>query len=73
MDSMKIDQALDLRRQVSVNEYEKIENLRESYIENPNFKPDLSVADNWYDSFYKGKELLVLKEVKDYFRKYDWS
>lgn len=73
VDSMKIDQALDLRRQVSVNEYEKIENLRESYIENPNFKPDLSVADNWYDAFYKGKELLVLKEVKDYFRKYDWS
>ncbi|OHD57422.1 MAG: hypothetical protein A2Y33_08025 [Spirochaetes bacterium GWF1_51_8] len=71
IDSMKIDEAFDARRKVSVAEYEKIENLRESYIENPNFTPDFSVADNWYDKFYKGSGKLVLKEVKDFFRTYE--
>lgn len=70
---MAIDQAFDQRRQVSVAEYEHIENLRESNIENPDFVPDFSVADNWYDEFYKDRGLLVLKEVKDYYRKYERS
>jgi len=71
--SMKIDEALNARRQVSVEEYEKIENLRDKYIENPDFVPDFSVANNWYDEFYAGKDRLVLKEVKDYYRTYEWS
>jgi len=70
---MAIDQAFDQRRQVSVAEYEHIEKLRESNIENPDFIPDFSVANNWYDEFYKDRGLLVLKEVKDYYRKYERS
>jgi len=73
IDSMKIDEALDARRKVSVEEYEEIEKMRENYTENPNFTPDFSALDNWYDKHYRGKKLLVLKEVKDYIRKYDWS
>ncbi|MDH4220119.1 MAG: hydroxymethylglutaryl-CoA synthase [Candidatus Aminicenantes bacterium] len=73
IDSMKIDEALDARRRVSVEEYEEIETIRERYTENPNFTPDFSVLDNWYDKHYRGNKLLVLKEVKDYIRKYDWS
>ena len=70
---MGIAQAMDARRQVSVAEYERIENLRESYIENPDFVPDFSVANNWYKEHYEGKGYLVLKEVKDYYRRYEWS
>jgi len=70
---MGIGEAMDARRQVSVAEYERIENLRESYIENPDFVPDFSVADNWYKQHYEGKGYLVLKEVKDYYRRYEWS
>lgn len=68
-----IDEALDARRQVSVQEYEYIENLRVSNIEKRNFVPDFTVADNWYEKHYKGQNYLVLKEVKDYCRIYAWS
>lgn len=71
--SMKIDEALDRRKEVNVREYEKIEKTREGYIENPDFTPDLTILDNWYEKFYKGKGYLILKEVKDFYRKYEWS
>jgi hydroxymethylglutaryl-CoA synthase len=71
--SMGIDAALDARRMVPVAEYEKIENQRVEGIENPNWTPDFSVADNWYDAFYAGKQRLVLREVKEFERRYEWS
>lgn len=71
--AMNIDQALNSRKQVSVAQYEEIENIRETYIENPNFVPDLSIADNWFKEHYQGKGLLYLKEVKDFYRTYEWS
>lgn len=61
----------DLRRRCSVEEYEFIENLRETYIENPNFVPDFSILGGWYKKHYEGSGLLVLKEVKDWYRTYD--
>ena len=71
VEEMKIDEALDARGTVTIEEYEAIEKLRETYIENPNFVPDFSVLDNWYDKYYKGSGKLVLKEVKDYYRTYE--
>lgn len=70
---MNLDEEFNKRREVSVEEYEMIENIRETYIENPNITPDFSILDNWYDKFYNGKGYLVLKEVKDYYRTYEWS
>ena len=71
--AMNIDKAMDARRKVSVKEYETLEKLRETYIENPNVVPDFTIARNWYDEHYQGKGYLVLKEVKDYYRTYIWS
>ncbi len=73
IDGLQIDKAFDQRREVSVEEYENIEKMRTSNIEKPDFVPDFSVLDNWYDKHYNGKGYLVLKEVKDYYRKYEWS
>lgn len=70
---MHIDEALDLRRQVSVPEYEGIEAVRESYIEAKDIDPNFDVPKGWYDEFYAGKKLLVLKGVKDFYRTYEWS
>lgn len=70
---MNIPGALDKRRRCSVKEYEFLENLRESYIENPNFVPDFSILDGWYEKHYSGSGLLVLKEVKDWYRTYDFA
>ena len=71
--AMKIDEQFAKRKKVSVKEYEAIEKEREQYIENPNIAPDFTVSDSWYDEHYKGKGWLVLKEVKDFYRTYDWS
>lgn len=71
--AMKIHDEFDKRRECSVEEYEMIEKLRNTLIENPNFKPDLDILDNHYKKHYEGKGLLVLKEVKDHYRTYEWS
>ncbi len=73
INELKIDEVLDRRKEVTVDEYENVEKLRESNIENSDFIPDFSILDNWYDKHYKGKGYLVLKEVKDFYRKYEWS
>jgi 3-hydroxy-3-methylglutaryl CoA synthase len=71
--AMQIDKKLDLRKEVTVKEYEYIEKLRNTYIEQANITPDFSILNNWYDKYYKGKGYLVLKQVKDYYRTYEWS
>lgn len=71
--AMNLDEEFAKRREVTVKEYEMVENVRETYIENPNITPDFALLDGWYDEFYKGKGYLVLKEVKDYYRSYEWS
>jgi hydroxymethylglutaryl-CoA synthase len=71
--AMGINEALDERKRVSVDEYESIEKLRESYIENPNFVPDFTCCGDWYDEYYREKGRLYLKEVKDFIRTYEWS
>lgn len=70
---MRFDESLDRRKYVSVTEYELVESLREQLIEKENFTSDFSLLDHWYDEFYLGRRLLVLREVKEYQRSYQWS
>jgi hydroxymethylglutaryl-CoA synthase len=70
---MRIDAALDARREVDVAEYEQIEKQRESCIEMASFTPDFSLPAGWYDQHYLGKKKLVLRQVKDFYRTYEWS
>ena len=70
---MELDAALDARREVSVEEYETIEKTREQSIEQADFTPDFSLPEGWYDEHYRGKKRLVLRQVKDYYRTYEWS
>ncbi len=71
--AMKIDQALEERREVSVAEYEAIEKAREAAIERSDVQPDFGILDGWYERFYRGRGRLVLKQVKDFYRSYEWS
>ena len=70
---MGIDAALDARREVSVKEYETIEKMREQAIEQACFEPDFSLPAGWYDAHYRGRKRLVLRQVKDFARTYEWS
>jgi hydroxymethylglutaryl-CoA synthase len=71
--AMRIDEALSARRAVTVEEYEAIEKLRESYIEQPELTPDRSIPAGWYDAFYRDKGYLVLRQVENFARSYEWS
>ncbi|HVO37591.1 MAG TPA: hydroxymethylglutaryl-CoA synthase [Spirochaetia bacterium] len=71
--AMGLDAALDARREVSVEEYECIEKLREGAIETADFTPDISLPSGWFDAFYRGKKRLVLRGVKDFYRTYEWA
>lgn len=70
---MKIDEELDKRCAVSVEEYEKIEKTRVQYIEQPNINPDFTLPEGWYEQFYKDNGYLVLDNVNDFYRTYRWS
>ena len=73
LQQLQIMEKLEVRYDANVAEYEENENLRDSYVENPNFESDLSKPAGVYDKFYKGQGLYILKSVTDYQRKYEWS
>ncbi len=73
IDSMQMPHALDQRKEVSVAVYEALEKERHQSIENPDFTPDFAGLDNLYADFYKGKHRLVLKNVRNFYRTYEWS
>ncbi len=73
LQKLQILEKLEARYHASVAEYETNEALRDSYVENPNFEPDFSQPSGIYESCYKGKDLYILKSVKNYQRKYEWS
>jgi hydroxymethylglutaryl-CoA synthase len=64
---------LDARRQLGVAEYEAVETARDAAIDNGNYEVDLKLLGDWYDFYYKGKGLLILRGVRDYYRQYAWS
>ena len=73
MKSMGIETQLDARRDVSIEEYEKIELTRKDSIEVPEYTPDRSFPSGLWDSNYEGKGLLTLEKVENYIRTYAWS
>ena len=70
---MGFDASLDDRQEVDVAEYEEIEKQREAWIEKDTYTPDFSLPAGWYDRHYLGKKKLVLRQVKDFYRTYEWS
>jgi hydroxymethylglutaryl-CoA synthase len=64
---------LDARRPLTVAEYEQIERIRDEHVGVESFVPDLTLLDNWYNQYYRGKHLLVLRGISDYYRDYGWS
>lgn len=64
---------LDARRPVTVEEYEHLERERNESIAVPEYTPDRSILDGWYDRFYAGRGLLVLERIHEYYRTYAFS
>lgn len=71
--ALNLDAHMADRQEISPEEYEAVENLRESYVDQPNVTPDTTGYNDWYARHYAGKGYLVLKNVENYYRHYDWS
>ncbi len=64
---------LDQRHRVSVDEYEHVEQLRTSLVENGDYRPERSHPADAYDTNYVGRKRLVLEGLTDHVRHYAWS
>jgi hydroxymethylglutaryl-CoA synthase len=69
----RLGELLDARRSLSVEEYEMVERIRDAHVGVSEFAPDWTLLDGWYDQYYRGKNLLVLRRIADYYREYGWS
>jgi polyketide biosynthesis 3-hydroxy-3-methylglutaryl-CoA synthase-like enzyme PksG len=71
---MKIQQHLNRRYQLSMEEYDKILDLNMEWLFGiQNKDTDIFPYSGIYEHFIEGRELLVLKRIKDFHREYDWS
>lgn len=71
---MKINKNLEDRYELSIEEYDKVLDLNMEWLFGIKDKvADVSVLPELYDTFFKGKGRLILKEVKGFHREYIWS
>jgi hydroxymethylglutaryl-CoA synthase len=68
-----LDRHLDARRLVSVPEYEELERCRTVLVEKGNYETIDTSLDDWFESNYRRKHLLIFTGMKDYYRQYAWS
>lgn len=64
---------LDARYDLSVDEYEKIERIRDESIMAAEFEPERDFCEDWYGRHYEGRGSLVLERIDGYYRHYGWS
>ena len=64
---------LDVRRPLSVAEYEIVERERDAHVGVSEFTPTWDILGDWYEQFYRGRKWLVLRGISEYYREYDWS
>jgi polyketide biosynthesis 3-hydroxy-3-methylglutaryl-CoA synthase-like enzyme PksG len=71
---MKIREKLESRYQLSMEQYDRLQDLYAGWIlPEENKAVDLSPYREIYDHSINGKGLLVLKRIKDWHREYEWS
>jgi len=71
--AIDLGRRLAARHPISVAEYEAVERQRTDLIDQPTYDVPLDGFSDLYQRAYAGKELLVLKGLNGFFRKYDWS
>ncbi|MGH3431274.1 MAG: hydroxymethylglutaryl-CoA synthase, partial [Thermocrispum sp.] len=69
----RLEEQLNARTTVSVAAYERIVLDTERSMAQAHFAPDLALVPGLYDDAYAGRGLLVLEQVREYYRGYRWS
>jgi len=71
--ALRLDQALEERRQISLADFERIEQARDTLAERSDYTVQRDLIPGAYEALYEGKKLLVLERVEAYRRIYGWS
>jgi hydroxymethylglutaryl-CoA synthase len=72
--TLNLAQHLNERMHLTIEEYEAIEFEREKYIDCSDYEPERNTTTNKaYEKLYEGQGLLVLKQLENYHRRYEWS
>ncbi len=69
----RLQQLLDARKPMTVEAYEETERQRFEHIDKGDFRPNIKGNGGLFESHYRDRELLVLKDISNHHRKYDWS
>ena len=74
LSEMNIGEKLSNRYELTMEEYDRILDLNMEWMFGiQNKEVDISKFSKMYEHFFEGRNYLVLKEVKDFHRKYTWS
>ncbi|TBR56979.1 hypothetical protein B4U84_26465 [Westiellopsis prolifica IICB1] len=72
--ALNLERHLNERMHLTIEEYEEIEIEREKYIDCSDYEPERNLTTNAaYEKMYEGQGLLVLKQLENYHRRYEWS
>lgn len=71
--SVGIDNHLNARYELTIDEFDRLAAMRSSHSDQHTYETDFSYPKGWYDTYYKGKKLLIYKGAKNFIRNYDWS
>lgn len=72
-ESAQATSLLDLRRPVSVDEYEAVETQRTELIDQGDYRISVNEPNGWFGDYYEGKRRLVFQGMDGYYRQYGWS
>ena len=71
--SLGIDDHLDARYELSIEEFDTLSRKRSSHAEQSTFRTDLAYPTGWFEAYYKGKQRLIFRGAEAFIRKYEWS
>ncbi|UQA57018.1 hydroxymethylglutaryl-CoA synthase family protein [Polyangium aurulentum] len=71
--ALELEKAIEDRRRLSVEEYERIERVRDSFTDQPDYEVPRDTVPGVYEERYAGRGLLVLERVEGFRRSYGFS
>jgi 3-hydroxy-3-methylglutaryl CoA synthase len=69
----KLGELLDMRKRITVREYEECERERVAWIDSGDFEPSTDGLGDHYARRYGGRRLLTFRGAKDFYRRYERS
>ncbi len=71
--NLNIKQKLKERYELSIDDFDYLSSIGDTYADKPTFQTDFSKPEGWFNQYYKDKDLLIFKGRENFRRNYEWS